>query len=141
MKHVIVGLTLATLFGGCGGELVDPVTGGDIASPADVESSEDVGQGVTEDVSEIPECEPACADGEVCLDGACSPEPAPCEPVCASDGACGDDGCGGSCGACADGSSCGDDGVCAVDCSPTCADEGACGDDGCGGSCGACADG
>lgn len=41
-------------------------------------------------------CDPACAEGEICVDGACEV----CTPDCAG-ALCGSDGCGGSCGECA----------------------------------------
>lgn len=77
-----------------------------------------------------PPASSACADDEVCRDGACVSR---CVPNC--DGrACGDDGCGGSCGSCGSNEVC-DNGSCA--CVPTC-EGGSCGDDGCGGECGLC---
>jgi hypothetical protein len=67
------------------------------------------------------ECEPACADGEVCNDGAC--EPAPCEPACADGDVCDHGACvPAPCEpACADDEVC-DHGACIpVPCEPACA--------------------
>ncbi|MFH1530016.1 MAG: hypothetical protein ABIK09_04670 [Pseudomonadota bacterium] len=100
-------------------------------------------------------CDPACGDGFVCVDGACTPvegctpecaagftcvlgvcEVDACVPDCAGK-ACGDDGCGALCGACGDGFYC-DGGACVEgECTPDCNGK-ACGDDGCGVLCGTC---
>jgi plastocyanin len=67
-------------------------------------------------------CEPACAEGETCVEGVCqadATEPAACEPACAEGETC-------------------VEGVCeAPACTPACSDV-ICSMDGCGGVCGAC---
>ncbi len=75
----------------------------------------------------------ACAEGDVCLNGAC------CTPInSCEDRECGDDGCGTICGGgCAGQQNICVNGLCV--CEPNCAGK-SCGDDGCGGECGACAE-
>ncbi|MBM4372618.1 MAG: hypothetical protein FJ098_13235, partial [Deltaproteobacteria bacterium] len=91
------------------------------------------------------ECDPACGDTFVCIEGTCVPvEPPACDPACGQGFTCVDGECvpevAGCDPACGEGFTCVDGACVPVGCTPDCAGK-ECGDDGCGALCGTCDEG
>lgn len=130
MRHILIGMMVSVLMGGCGVESVtapvsvpaslpkvDPAPTGDPAKPV-VLASKPRGHGSHSIPAPTPECvvDVDCGEGFACVDGACVELPPP-EPECAEDNPCvdADKVCSeGSCvyKACADDSECSEGNTC-----------------------------